>query len=223
MRTGRSSAAHDGGVFPMIELLIASLPPEEAEPETRFGGRPLVAEDSQFAWPLCVDCGSETPMQFLGQLRLDPHSKTPTLLSLFMCAEDGCCTWEADGGANHAHIEQGKAFVLMDPPASEDATSLRDTRYGAQSESEDADDYDAARSNWGEAHGERYRAVLGQWGGTPEWQQADETPTCDCGKTMTFVAQLETGPDADHEMNFAGGCAYVFRCGDHAAKFLWQH
>jgi hypothetical protein len=41
---------------------------------------------------------------------------------------------------------------------------------------------------------------------------------------MRFVAQLEQGPDSASEMNFGGGCAYVFDCGcgAHAAKMLWQ-
>jgi uncharacterized protein YwqG len=40
------------------------------------------------------------------------------------------------------------------------------------------------------------RKALGQrskFGGKPTWEQGDETPTCpECGKTMVFVAQLDS-------------------------------
>jgi len=47
-------------------------------------------------------------------------------------------------------------------------------------------------------------------GGSPDWSQADETPTCLCGKHMDFYAQLDSlGDDyclADCAMIFVFVC-----------------
>ncbi|MEM4987355.1 DUF4272 domain-containing protein [Collimonas sp. H4R21] len=54
----------------------------------------------------------------------------------------------------------------------------------------------------------------------------ERIPVCDsCNNPMSFVAQLEQGPDWTTAMNFGGGgCAYVYRCTcrTHQAKMLWQ-
>jgi hypothetical protein len=205
----------------MPQLLIAAPCPPEDQPITRFGGRPLIDAGAAFNWPRCADCGGESPMQFMGQLAVSVDAPAD-IISLFMCAAgDGCCTWEADGGANLARISSSNLTRLCEPPpAAENA--LRPSLYGAITQPSDASSYDEARTQWAADNGGKQRQVLGQIGGVPQWLQADETPICGCGKTMAFVAQLEEGPDYESAFNFGGGCAYVFRCGTHSAKMLWQ-
>ena len=203
-----------------IHLLIATEAPDESRVQTRFGGRPLVPSQAQFDWPHCECCS--LPMQFLGQLSLTGETTVSRLVLLFMCvAGDACSTWEPDWGANRALLVTTANPELCDPPIA-DETTLRTVSYGGRVEACKSDDYDEACATWADDHGVSPRQVLGQVGGEPQWLQADDTPTCECGKPMDFVAQLETGPDAATEMNFGGGCAYVFFCGDHAAKLLWQ-
>ena len=112
---------------------------------------------------------------------------------------------------------------VAEPP--EAGETLRGVHYGARIEEIDEPDYDAARTAW-PAQGQRTRRqLLGAIGGEPAWLQADEAPDCDrCRRPMDFVAQLEQGPDHRTEMNFGGGCAYVFRCAcvEDSAKLLWQ-
>jgi hypothetical protein len=161
-------------------------------------------------------------MQFLGQLAINSIEDGSLLISLFMCAaEEGCCTWEPDDGANLALVQSQAATHLIDPPA-DASTTLRACQYGARVEVFDAKTYDLARLEWTSAAEGRQRQVLGQVGGKPEWIQSDETPICECGRVMQFIAQLEEGPAYETSMNFGGGCAYVFRCGTHSAKMLWQ-
>lgn len=203
-----------------IHLLIATEAPDESRVQTRFGGRPLVSSQAHFDWPHCECCS--LPLQFLGQLSLTGETTVSRLVLLFMCAGDEVCsTWEPEGGANRALLVTSAHTELCDPPIT-DATTLRAVSYGGRVEACKNAGYDDARAAWAEAHGVSPRLVLGQYGGEPQWLQADDTPTCECGKPMDFVAQLEAGPDYHSEMNFGGGCAYVFCCGDHAAKLLWQ-
>ena len=205
----------------MPQLLIAAPCPSEDQLITRFGGRPLIDAGAAFNWPRCADCGGESPMQFMGQLAVSAEATTD-IVSLFMCAVgDGCCTWEADGGANLAHISSTPQMQCCDPPSAAE-NAVRPAMYGAATHSSDAPSYDEARSQWAANNGGEQRQVLGQIGGAPQWLQADETPICACGATMTFVAQLEEGPDYETAFNFGSGCAYVFRCGTHSAKMLWQ-
>jgi uncharacterized protein YwqG len=67
------------------------------------------------------------------------------------------------------------------------------------------------------------RTALGRrskFGGRPTWEQRDETPTCpDCGKSMVFVAQLDSiGFDAGNVVGVEDyifgdvGLIYVFFC-----------
>src|SRR5262249_3532456 len=61
-----------------------------------------------------------------------------------------------------------------------------------------------------------------KFGGQPSWIQNDETPTCpDCGKSMVFVAQLDSigfdppdGVEAQDFMFGDVGLIYVFFCFD---------
>ncbi|GAA2790986.1 hypothetical protein GCM10010505_18270 [Kitasatospora aburaviensis] len=86
-------------------------------------------------------------------------------------------------------------------------------------------DYGRARAAWAARTGNATSAVLGQLGGRPDWLQFDETPSCSsCARPMSFVAQLQEGPDPITAMNFGGGGrAYAFVCEPCAgAAFLWQ-
>ena len=204
----------------MVQLLIAADAPDERSIETRFGGRPLVSDASDFAWPVCAECGGA--MQFLGQIAVPSTGGEPALLALFMCVSERICsTWEPDSGANRAMLMLGERFTLR-TPAIEDESTLRAAMYGAMIWEMAGDDYDDARRIWHETHEGGGRSMLGCHGGEPAWIQFEEVPVCGCGAPMAFVAQLEEGPDYRTAMNFGGGSAYVFRCGDHAAAMLWQ-
>ncbi|HEY4251644.1 MAG TPA: hypothetical protein VGM87_10600 [Roseomonas sp.] len=202
-----------------IELLLLDRDAVDGpSPETRFGGVPSVG--SGFSWPACKACGGN--MQFLGQLRRPGSAR---LHLVFMCQNDPglCSEWAADDGGNAVLCAGTSDLVLADPPGEGDV--VRATRHGARIEQVQASGYGAAREDWAQRHSGRRREVLGQIGGEAEWLQGDATPSCDhCKKPMRFLAQLETGPDHRTEMNFAGGCGYVFECDcpGGSAKFLWQ-
>lgn len=51
-----------------------------------------------------------------------------------------------------------------------------------------------------------------QLGGDPQFLQAEESPTCSCGQTMTFYAQLDSIND-DFQIADCG-MIYVFLCFD---------
>ena len=49
-------------------------------------------------------------------------------------------------------------------------------------------------------------------GGTPDWEQHPQVPSCSCGKEMTFYGQLDSIGD---EISLADcGMIYVFVCFD---------
>jgi hypothetical protein len=199
----------------MVEQAASAGP----SPDTLFGGAPSVGED--FTWPTCASCSGN--MRFLGQIRRPDASR---LLLIFMCENDPgmCDDWDAEGGGNAVVAVVADGLHLAAIPAEGE---VERPRYGARVEIMKADGYDKARGLWVEQNPERRgREVLGQIGGTPGWLQADETPSCaGCDTPMTFVAQLEQGPDHRTEMNFGGGgCGYVFDCDCARAtpKFLWQ-
>ena len=49
-------------------------------------------------------------------------------------------------------------------------------------------------------------------GGTPDWIQSDDTPKCQCGKTMSFYGQFDSVGD---DINLADcGMIFVFVCFD---------
>ncbi len=201
-----------------IELLIVDWDMHpDVSPETRFGGQPAVGDG--FAWPCCASCGGN--MQFQGQIRPEGAQH---LLLLFMCANHPgeCDQFLADGGGNAVIAVRAQALHHATPPAS--GETLRATRHGARTERVAAPDYTAAYAAYGERAGRR-RDVLGQLGGQPDWLQSEAAPHCDaCAAPMQFVAQLESGPDHASEMNFAGGCGYLFecRCAGVSGKFLSQ-
>ncbi len=207
----------------MIRLLLSAEAPVMTEAVTRFGGLPLIPVDSAFQWPVCSTCGGA--MQFLGQIALDGKNAT-SLILIFMCQNDPglCDEWDADLGGNRAHIVKIDAGRLATAP--ELGVTVRDTVYGARVEAVDSPDYNDARQLWTEINQVAPGQILGALGGYPCWLQEDETPDCSrCGSKMSFVAQLEEGPDRKTAMNFGGGgCAYVFYCSceQGSAKILWQ-
>lgn len=208
-----------------MQLLINHSAPPPTQPETRFGGLPLIARGSGAMWPHCRAC--QGPMLFLGQLHAPvPENYLDRLLLLFMCQKDpgSCEEWAADGGGNAVLVEAIGDPIALDPPLVS-AGTVRSAVHGARVEEVAGDGYDEARETWSEAHEGKRREVLGHWLGQPEWIQADETPSCNgCGNPMRFVAQLEEGPDYRTSMNFGGGCAYVFDCACDSprGKMLWQ-
>ena len=76
-------------------------------------------------------------------------------------------------------------------------------------------------------------STAGLWTRTPGWSaklaavpcgfKATRTPSCECGETTVFVAQLECHGGGG--INFGdAGAGYAFVCPrcSHSAKFLWQ-
>lgn len=203
-----------------IDLLVLDgTAAEGPSPETKFGGLP--STDGRFLWPTCKSCGGN--MQFLGQVR---RAGAQTLHLVFMCQNDPgvCSEWEADGGANAVVCTGIDGLGIVDAPSDGEVVRAG-PRYGARVERVRSANYDTAREEWAQQHSRRQRDVLGQIGGEAAWLQGDETPNCDhCQKRMGFVAQLEAGPDHATEMNFGGGCGYLFACdcAKASGKFLWQ-
>jgi hypothetical protein len=204
----------------MTRLLIADSAPPVRTADHHFGGYSVLPIGTEFNWPLCKTCGGA--MQYLGRLRIPDK---PKVVLLFMCQNDPgmCDDYEADAGGNCAIVVGTNNLVEVRAPS--EGVTVRDTEYGAREVESEIENYDSARKAWGEKGG-RQRDVLGQIFGKPSWIQGDETPSCKtCQKPMRFLAQLETGPEFNTEMNFGGaGCAYVFdcACAQHSAKFLWQ-
>jgi hypothetical protein len=85
------------------------------------------------------------------------------------------------------------------------------------------DDEEESSAQYQEALSAPGSVVVGKAGGRPVWIQYDETPVCDCGNAMTFVAQLEE--NAARGLNFGGGgSAYLFlrKYCESNANILWQ-
>jgi hypothetical protein len=165
-------------------------------------------------------------MQFLAQLSLqgveeaDAH-QDQTLL-LFQCqAEPGMCDdWDASSGGNAALLVDAVNRVPMTVPAGETLlpaeSRLRFVQYAQRA----GDSPDDAYCDACDAPGSQ---VVGKLGGSPLWIQDDETPTCECGAMMKFIAQLERHGGGG--INFGGeGAGYAFLCPQcrQSAKFLWQ-
>jgi len=213
----------------MSTLLIHAPANQDTGQGTLFGGRPIIpsASASAFIWPVCRSC--RKPMQFLGRLMIPEDQTIPRhLILLFQCHnEPGMCDdWESDKGGNCALIVPEGPVDYAQPPAHPDI--LRPTLYTATTvvvpgSTAEPHSYVDAMQAWTSVTGRPKREILGQILGSPEWIQADQSPSCStCGAPMKFVAQLEEGPDHQSSMNFAGGAAYIFECPCGTAKFLWQ-
>jgi len=179
-----------------------------------FGGVPSVPGAESFVWPMCEAC--DEGMQF--QCRLPHPVDESKQILVFQCQNyPGCCDeWDPELGGNRAMVVDAVGSPVT-PPEEGDITL--DGTWSAHIEVVDCE-YEAARDA-----AESRLKIQGFLGGEPEWIQADETPDCpSCGEPMLFVAQLEEGPNHLIDMNFGGGCGYVFMCTcpDNKAAFLWQ-
>jgi hypothetical protein len=209
----------------VTDLLINVPNPSDTSTGTLFGGLPTIPRGTPFTWPVCSEC--EGPLQYLGRIAIPAQEKRPARFALlFMCNNDpGMCEeWDADAGGNAVLVVPGKdAAPVKSAPAE---TAVRQTLYGATIAPVSQPNYNLAREEWAEANSKTPRQVLGQMYGQPVWIQSEFTPTCStCDEPMQFVAQLESGPDADTEINFGGGgCAYVYECncGSNVGKMHWQ-
>lgn len=195
---------------PSARLLILDESPRTASaPHTRIGGVPLAPAD--LTWPTCARC--RAPMQFHAQVVLDDDaSPQPGLLLLFVCANVATCPrWDPDQGANHARVVSMNGLAPRRAPP---GTTTLGFTLGAREErvfvanDPEADVYDQAREAWGGVA--KQRQVLGRVGVHEPIERP--APSCSCGTAMQFVAQLEEGPDADRELNFAGGTLVAFVC-----------
>lgn len=192
-------------------------------PDGTIGGLPLASPGTK--WPICRSCGG--PMQFLAQLPLRGvglSSKTleDTVLLLFQCQNDPgmCDEWDPDSGGNAALLTATEGRQPLEVPAGptrlprESKVRLVPYDEGVAGETPDDNYCKAIDAN---------ALTLGKLGSVPLWMQGDETPSCQCGSRMTFVAQLEARGGGG--MNFGdSGAGYAFVCGSCAeqAKFLWQ-
>ncbi|WP_354644592.1 DUF1963 domain-containing protein [Kitasatospora camelliae] len=230
----------------MTTLMIDAGPVGADAPVTRVGGVPLAPEGT--AWPGCSAC--DGPMQFLAQVLLDDlgggGSERRGVLALFACQNDpgACADWDPTSGGNRALLLPPDG--LRPIPLPDRAEAGADDEAGDEDEDEDEDeesvlllgatravhlqdedepDYHLARAAWATRAGRPESAVLGRLGGSPDWLQYDETPTCpSCARPMPLIAQLQEGPDPITAMNFGGGGrAYAFACEPcSGAAFLWQ-
>ena len=204
-----------------MPYLLVSDP--EASDSATVGGRPLAV--SGMKWPCCSSCSGA--MQFLAQLPLDSLSEASghndQALLLFQCQNDPgmCDEWDPDAGGNAALLVANAERSVLPVPAGETLlpgeSRLRRVAYVVDQENESDDD------RYREALEAPRSSVVGKLGGLPVWIQGDETPSCECGALMSFVAQIEyTGGGG---INFGdAGAGYAFVCPScrNRAKFLWQ-
>ena len=204
-----------------MPILLVSDP--EASPDATVGGIPRGGAETQ--WPACRTCGS--PMQFLAQLPLGPVNQSrmhhDQVLLLFQCqSQPGLCDeWDPNAGGNSAILVESRGRVPMNVPKGETLlpaeSRLRLIEYESSNHGSTPDD------NYCTAYDTPDSQVVGKLGGVPLWIQTDETPVCECGTRMSFVAQLEERGGGG--INFGdAGSGYVFVCEScrDRAKFLWQ-
>jgi len=167
-------------------------------------------------------------MQFISQLPIDElsvselQSRRQSVL-LFQCqADPGMCDeWDADSGGNAAILVTSEATGQLPVPDGE--TTLPGESRIELVDYDDSLTEDTPDDNYYKALNAPDSKILGKVGGVPLWIQSDETPTCSCGETMHFVAQLEDRGGGG--INFGdAGAGYVFVClkCPASAKFLWQ-
>lgn len=170
-------------------MLISGGVPASDAPVLRTGGVPVVP--AAFVWPTCSTC--DGALQFLAHVPVDAGA-----VAVFFCQNDPgmCDEWDAASGGNRAFLFAGELHAAEIPTEGE-------TLLGAVTSL--LPDAEAAPDDG---------AVLGQFGGEPEWIQNDETPTCPrCSTSMSFTASLEEGHDHAAAANFGGGGrGYIFTC-----------
>lgn len=211
-------------------------PPDEREPVTRVGGRPLMPAGSR--WPECRGCSM--PMQFLAQIRLrdagDPDIGDGLLL-IWHCDELGidCAPYEPEMGANLALVcELGSDMeVLAVPDAGSHVLDRidgvervrldRPLPLDPDDDTDFADDLDDDEEPYNEIRVAERGEIIGLLARRPDWIQDEQIPSCAaCRRPMRPVVQLEA--HAGGGINFGDvGCGYAFVCtGCRAGAFLMQ-
>lgn len=188
----------------MARLLLQTTPPDAELATTRIGGHPLVPGD--FTWPRCAQCGNA--MQFLAQVRLRDAIETAPdhLVLIFMChAPREYCECGAPGsGANFATCVRTEGAVLGEPPPG--AEQAIGACSGLRIHSTNGS-YEETRTTIGPDD-----FVYGHVGGSVD-SVSKFVPECKgCHAPMTFVAQLEQGPDIDTAFDFNGTTACAYAC-----------
>jgi len=189
-----------------------------------IGGVPHAPDGT--AWPTCAECNS--PMQFLAQLPLHdlgiPNlTNRHQLLLLFQCqANPGLCDeWDPDAGGNAALLVSADDAEPLAVPAGE--TQLPAVSMVTLQDYDDSPAHDTPDDAYCEALDASDLVVLGKTAGVPLWIQGDETPSCDCGERMQFVAQIEAAGGGGINFGDVGaGYAFVCRTCPASSKFLWQ-
>lgn len=162
-------------------------------------------------------------MQFLARLHLPeivPEFGREQNLLLFLCSNDPgmCDEWDANAGGNKALLIKVDSNAPMEVPP---GPTLLSCEHRFELEAWPSTKEDNVHAFLSETSGRP--SVIGKAGGHPSWLQQDETPVCECGTPMQFIAQIDSS--ADREINFGdGGIGYAFACRvcSGEAKFLWQ-
>lgn len=153
-------------------------------------------------------------MQFICKIPLIDEA----LALIFMCQNDPgmCDEWDPNLGGNVVKVVPSHAIEAVQIPT--EGNTLLPLELHASLSPFEGSYGDALRSDLS-------KRILGKFGGTPDWVQGEETPSCNlCAQPMSFVAQIEQGTDGRSEMNFGGGLAFLFGCASchDQSKFLWQ-
>jgi hypothetical protein len=185
---------------------------------TKMGGIPLVPFNTD--WVRCRRC--QEWMQFIGQIALEETAipvicERKQLLLLLMCTNDPgmCCEWETDSGGNAAILVSKTNLTSLKAPWDKEGFWLEERALSLERCDDSADAYC-------ELFNQAHEEVCGKIGGEPLWIQQEEIPTCRCGATMTFVAQLEHSGEV--QFGDGSGSGYVFVCSvcQDQAKFFSQ-
>jgi hypothetical protein len=156
--------------IPTLTLGVAL--PKQVAWEDKFGGLPWGFPLD--LWPVCEEC--EEPLTFLAQLRHQPGridlGGENRVLYLFQCeGDDGCSTWEVDGGTNAVLIlEQDQLGSKLTESPDEETyilPELRVTEWTKQGDDEQ---------------------IETKLGGTPDWIQGDASPAA----PYHFVGQIDS-------------------------------
>lgn len=208
-------------------------------PVTKFGGHPVWLEEPQ--WPLSASSGN--PMQFIGQIALDPlifPDAEGKVAYLFMTGddEDDAETWDPDGGDNAviiqpggilhvpvAPLRRGPALLAMVEEDGEEYMIPSPHEYTVQLSRAENPDFvsEIQRQDWDEATNDQYAEQLmgNKIGGTPCFLQYDEFPPGE--ENWQLLLQLDS-TDVPFYINFGdAGVAYAFINQDATlGKMLWQ-
>jgi hypothetical protein len=136
-----------------------------------------------------------------------------------------CGGWESDGPMFHRHDDAGNACAH---PSQQRETAIQPDYPAAPFVEADVELFVAparwTRQEWGMSNS---RQNLSRVGGAPSWVQSAWYPDCpDCGHTMAFVMQLDSGlpqTDGGEWLWGSGGANYTFWCAAcRTSAHLWQ-